>query len=117
MDFDVFLCDRGHGPEPDREAPRPRLMQAGGAWQCWPGRPVRPFIQEHGPDWRRMGTTGVAAAPMPGRVPRAEMDAVFLCESLDDVEFFVGFGLHPSVDVWEVDTEGLVIEAKRTNTV
>jgi hypothetical protein len=47
---------------------------------------------------------------MPGRVPRAEMDAVFLCESLDDVEFFVGFGLHPSVDVWKVDTAGLDIE-------
>jgi hypothetical protein len=39
-----------------------------------------------------------------------EMDAVFLCESLQDVEFFVGFGQHPLVDVWEVDARGLAIE-------
>ena len=57
-----------------------------------------------------MGTTGIAAPPMPDRKPRPEMDAVFLCQSLDDVEFFVGFGSHPSVDVWKVDTDELVIE-------
>ena len=39
------------------------------------------------------------------------MDAVFLCESLWTAEFFVGFGTHPSVDVWEVDVTGLVLEA------
>lgn len=38
------------------------------------------------------------------------MEAVFLCESLDDIEFFVGFGTHPLVDIWKVDIQGLVIE-------
>ena len=70
----------------------------------------RGSIERYGLDWRRMQTTGVAAPPSPDRVPRPELDAVFLCESLDDVEFFVGFGSHPMVDVWEVDATSLVIE-------
>jgi hypothetical protein len=41
---------------------------------------------------------------------RPELQAVFLCESLDDVEFFVGFGQHPHVDVWEIDASALPVE-------
>lgn len=55
-----------------------------------------------------MGATGGVATGVAFRGP--EMDAVFLCESLYAAEFFVGFGTHPSVDVWEVDVTGLVLE-------
>jgi hypothetical protein len=68
----------------------------------------RASILEHGLDWRRMGATGGIASGVVFRGP--EMDAVFLCESLYAAEFFVGFGTHPSVDVWEVDVTGLVLE-------
>jgi hypothetical protein len=68
-------------------------------------------IAEHGLDWRRMGVTGgVAAGVGQGGPYRPELEAVFLCETLDDVEFFVGFGQHPLVDVWAVDVTGLTIE-------
>jgi hypothetical protein len=71
----------------------------------------RESIAEHGLDWRRMTlTSGIAAGPGPGPPYRPELEAVFLCESLDDVEFFVGFGQHPLVDVWEVDAVGLPTE-------
>jgi hypothetical protein len=53
-------------------------------------------------------TGGIAAGA--DAVPAPELDAVFLCETLDDVEFFVAFGGHPGVDVWEVDPTGLTIE-------
>ncbi len=55
-------------------------------------------------------TTGIASGQLDGRSYGPELEAVFLCESLDDVEFFVGFGQHPLVDVWEVDAPGLSIE-------
>jgi hypothetical protein len=59
-----------------------------------------------------MGVTGgIASGPGSGPPHRPEVEAVFLCESLDDVEFFVGFGQHRHVDVWEVDGRGLAIEA------
>jgi hypothetical protein len=71
----------------------------------------RASIAGHGLDWRRMTiTTGVALRPVRGRPPEPELDAVFLCDSLDDVEFFVGFGQHPLVDVWEVDVTGLAVD-------
>lgn len=79
------------------------------AWHVSPSA-NRASIQQHGLDWRRMATTGIALPPMEGRVAEPELDAVFLCGSLDDVEFFVGFGSHPAVDIWKVDTEGLAIE-------
>jgi hypothetical protein len=49
----------------------------------------------------------IGSGPRPPSAP--ELDAVFLCESLDDVEFFVGFGQHPLVDVREVDGAGLTV--------
>jgi hypothetical protein len=68
----------------------------------------RASITAHGLDWRRMRITGVAQdSHHPARSLAPELDAVFLCETLDDVEFFVGFGQHPLVDVWEVDGAGL----------
>ncbi len=79
------------------------------AWHVSPSV-NRASIQEHGLDWRRIGTSGIALPPKETRAPEPEMDAVFLCGSLDDVEFFVGFGSHPAVDVWKIDTEGLAIE-------
>jgi hypothetical protein len=62
----------------------------------------RASIERHGLDWRRMHAAGGIAAGADA-VPAPEMEAVFLCETLDDVEFFVAFGGHPAVDVWEVD--------------
>jgi hypothetical protein len=68
-------------------------------------------IAEHGLDWRRMGVTGGIAVGLGRGGPyRPELEAVFLCETLDDVEFFVSFGQHPLVDVWVVDMTGLPIE-------
>ena len=58
-----------------------------------------------------MGVTGGIAAGLGRGGPyRPELEVVFLCETLDDVEFFVGFGQHPLVDVWAVDVTGLPIE-------
>ena len=50
------------------------------------------------------------AAPDGYRSYGPEMPAVFLCGTWDDVEFFLAFGAHPLVDVWEVKIEGLVLE-------
>jgi hypothetical protein len=46
----------------------------------------------------------------PRRTFTPELAAVVLCQSLDSVEFFVGFGRHPLVDVWQVDAGGRAIE-------
>lgn len=70
----------------------------------------RDSIAEHGLDWCRMSTTGIATVPVSGRAGSPEEEGIYLCESLDDVEFFVSFGGHPLVDVWQVDTRDLPIE-------
>jgi len=70
----------------------------------------RDSVAEHGLDWRRMITTGIASVPGPGEAGPPEEQGIFLCESLDDVEFFVGFGQHQLVDVWQVDTHDLPLE-------
>jgi hypothetical protein len=73
----------------------------------------RASIDEHGLDWGRMGATGGIAAggPAPdGHRHVPELPGVFLCGAWDDVEFFLAFGGHPLVDVWEVDVERLVLE-------
>ncbi len=57
-----------------------------------------------------MNTTGIASVPGHGTAGPPEAEGVFLCESLDDVEFFVGFGQHPLVDVWQVETHDLPLE-------
>ena len=44
---------------------------------------------------------------------RPEVAGVFLCGTWDDVEFFLSFGGHPLVDVWEVAAEGLDLEDGR----
>lgn len=41
---------------------------------------------------------------------RTSIAVVFVCESLDDVEFFAGFGQHRLIDVWEIDARELAIE-------
>jgi hypothetical protein len=73
----------------------------------------RASINAHGLDWTRMGATGGVAAggPAPdGHRSGPEMPAVFLCGTWDDVEFFLQFGGHPMVDVWEVQVAGLTLE-------
>jgi hypothetical protein len=79
-------------------------------WEtCWRVSPSvnRESIEWHGLDWRRMGAAGgIAGGPSMG----PELEGVFLCDYLNSVEFFVGFGGHPAVDVWEVDVRGLPVE-------
>ncbi len=55
-------------------------------------------------------TTGIAANPEYAGPYASELEAVFLCERPHDVEFFISFGQHPLVDVWEVDAAGLPLE-------
>jgi hypothetical protein len=65
----------------------------------------RASIQEHGLDWRHMGATcGIAGATEP------EMAVVFLCETVGETDFFIGFRRHARFDVWQVDVSGLVTE-------
>lgn len=68
----------------------------------------RASIQEYGLDWRAMGATcGIAGATEP------EMAAVFLCETIGETDFFIGFRRHPRFDLWRVDVSGLVTEPGR----
>jgi hypothetical protein len=63
----------------------------------------RDSILEHGLDWRRMRGHGIAGSQGP------ELDAIFLCESVDETEFFLGMARTPS-DIWGVHVDELVIE-------
>ncbi len=64
----------------------------------------RDSIREHGLDWTRMTGRGIAGSSGP------ELDAVFLCDSLDDAEFFIWMGSEP-VDVWGVGVDGYWLES------
>ena len=55
-----------------------------------------------------MGATGGIATGAIVRGP--EVDGIFLCGSEDDVDFFVDFRSHPTLDVWEADVTGLRLE-------
>jgi hypothetical protein len=73
----------------------------------------RASIDAHGLDWSRMGAVGgiAAGSGAPGGYRhRPELEGVFLCGTWDDVEFFLSFGGHPLVDVWEVQVEDLAVE-------
>lgn len=60
----------------------------------------RQSILRDGLDWRQMGTApGIAGSPDP------ELPAVFLCESLDEIEFFTRMSRRPA-DVWAVRVDG-----------
>ena len=50
-----------------------------------------------------MSGRGIAGSPVP------ELDAVFLCDSLEDAEFFTWMGSAP-LDIWGVCVDGLVLE-------
>jgi hypothetical protein len=63
----------------------------------------RDSILVHGLDWRRMSGHGIAGSQGP------ELDAIFLCESVDETDFFLGMARSPS-DVWGVRVDDLVIE-------
>jgi hypothetical protein len=41
------------------------------------------------------------------------MEAIFLCENVEQAEFFVGFVENESVDIWEVDATGVATEHGR----
>ena len=64
----------------------------------------RESIRRHGLDWRRMG-----AAPGIAGSTRPELPAVFLCDSREDVSFFLRMARAPA-DVWTVDVGGLWVE-------
>jgi hypothetical protein len=65
----------------------------------------RQSIQRHGLDWRHMGfAPGIAGSPEP------ELPAVFLCESLDEIEFFTRVSRLPA-DGWAVRVDGLWVES------
>lgn len=65
----------------------------------------RESVLRHGLDWRRMGAApGIAGSTGP------ELPAVFLCDSRDDVGFFLGMARVPT-DVWAVDVAGLWVES------
>jgi hypothetical protein len=82
---------------------------------CWHVSPSlnRASILEHGLDWRRMVAAGgiaMGSAPPATFQYRPEAEAIFLCGSLDEAEWFTTFGGHPLVDIWQVDVRGLVLE-------
>jgi hypothetical protein len=64
----------------------------------------RESIRRHGLDWRRMG-----AAPGIAGSTRPELPAVFVCDSREDVSFFLHMTRTPA-DVWTVDVGGLWVE-------
>jgi hypothetical protein len=64
----------------------------------------RESIRRHGLDWRRMG-----AAPGIAGSTRPELPAVFVCDSKEDVSFFLHMA-RTSADVWMVDVGGLWVE-------
>lgn len=64
----------------------------------------RESIARHGLDWRRMGAApGIAGSTQP------ELPAVFVCDTLFDVGFFVRMARSPT-DVWSVRVDGLWVE-------
>jgi hypothetical protein len=64
----------------------------------------RDSIRRYGLDWTRMSGRGIAGSTAP------ELDAVFLCDSLEDAEFFTWMGTEP-LDIWGVRVDGLVVES------
>jgi hypothetical protein len=63
----------------------------------------RDSIREHGLDWRRMTSRGIAGSTRP------EWPGVYLCAELEDAGFFVQMGARRErVDIWAVELEGQV---------
>lgn len=84
-----------------------RLRHVERAWHVSPSL-NRESIRRHGLAWSLMGATGGIATGPVFRGP--EMEAVFLCASREEADFFVGFGSHPHVDVWRIDVSGLALQ-------
>jgi hypothetical protein len=64
----------------------------------------RGSIERHGLDWRRMADTpGIAGSALP------ELEAIFLCGTLAETQFFTEMSRSPS-DVWAVDVRGMWLE-------
>jgi hypothetical protein len=64
----------------------------------------RESIDEHGLDWRRMGTKGIAGSV------RREYPGIYVCGSREDADFFAGMVREGTADIWSVDTTGLWLE-------
>jgi hypothetical protein len=66
----------------------------------------RDSIRRYGLDWTLMSRRGIAGSAGP------ELDAIFLCDSLEDAEFFTWMGTSGArLDVWGVRVDGLVVES------
>jgi hypothetical protein len=64
----------------------------------------RGSIERYGLDWRRMADTpGIAGSGLP------ELEAIFLCGTLAETQFFTEMSRSPS-DVWAVDIRGMWLE-------
>jgi hypothetical protein len=63
----------------------------------------RDSVLVSGLDWRLMSTPGISGNSEP------EAEAIFVCQTLRDAEFFVGMARVPT-DVWTVRVDGLWIE-------
>jgi hypothetical protein len=71
----------------------------------------RQSIWKHGLDWRRMNDSlrGIANGP----IGRPEAEGIYLTHShIEDARFFVTMGRDDgrSIDVWQVDVDGLEVE-------
>jgi hypothetical protein len=65
----------------------------------------RESVRRHGLDWRRMG----AAAGIAGST-RPELPAVFVCDEIEDISFFLNIARTPA-DVWAIDVAGMWVES------
>jgi hypothetical protein len=64
----------------------------------------RESVYRYGLDWNRMGSApGIAGSTRP------ELPAIFVCEDLDEVSFFLRMARVPT-DIWSVDVEGIWLE-------
>jgi len=90
-----------------RTGRRPMLLvkQADGEMFHATAAENRQSILRHGLDWRQIGTApGIAGNREP------ELEAVFLCESHEEIGFFTRMSRLPA-DVWAVRVDGLWVES------
>ncbi len=96
--------ERGWGIPGDWRRPVLEVFQGQGLMFHASASANRESIRLHGLDWRRMG-----AAPGIAGSTRPELPAVFVCDSRDDISFFLHMARTPA-DVWAVDVARLWVE-------
>jgi len=96
--------ERGWGYQDGWHRPRLEVFRGWGEMFHATASVNRQSIVRHGLDWRRMG-----AAPGIAGSARPELPAVFVCDSRDEIGFFLLMARTPA-DVWAVDAQGLWIE-------